>query len=297
MKEIKFLAITLFFLIPFSIKSQNTDNLIIFSNTHGLKQGKALYFEVEGYSVFSYDHELLFDKKGIKKVKKQYKVDKSNPGFIDSSIVENNRVFIQFHKVSENLTQTYIYYLIAQKNNKIKAIGFSVNSTRDIQLEKLFVKSIIENSVPQNVYSNLNINNINFAGRVIQLGSACKWMGPHNIQCPDFGQMNWSEHRSMDRAKAMLDAQLEITESRSMGEVLQRDSVDIIFEGKESKALKTKYRIKIPRLIMGGSNILIIYYVLDEVRGKYVACVFSHYTDDVNARNLAPLLKEFMELK
>jgi len=34
-----------------------------------------------------------------------------------------------------------------------------------------------------------------------------------------------------------------------------------------------------------------------EVRGKFVACVMSHYTDDVNAKKLPPLLNEVMELK
>lgn len=48
---------------------------------------------------------------------------------------------------------------------------------------------------------------------------------------------------------------------------------------------------------MGGSNILIVYYVTAELRGKNVACIMSQYTDDINARDLAPLLGEVMKLK
>jgi hypothetical protein len=47
---------------------------------------------------------------------------------------------------------------------------------------------------------------------------------------------------------------------------------------------------------MGGSNVLVVYYVLAPVRNRYVACVLSHYTNDVNASNLPPLLAEVMRL-
>lgn len=48
---------------------------------------------------------------------------------------------------------------------------------------------------------------------------------------------------------------------------------------------------------MGGSNILIVYYVTGQVRGKYVTCILSQYTDDVNGDMLAPLLSEVLTLQ
>ena len=122
-------------------------------------------------------------------------------------------------------------------------------------------------------------------------------MGPHNIQCPNYGQISWSTFRSTEKAKQSINANYQITANKKLGEVIEKDSVDVVFEGVETKALKTKYKIKIPQLIMGGSNILIIYYVAEEIRGKSIACVMSQYTDDVNAKELAPLLQEVMKLK
>jgi hypothetical protein len=73
--------------------------------------------------------------------------------------------------------------------------------------------------------------------------------------------------------------------------------VDVIFEGADIKALKVKYKFNIPQIIMGESNVLIIYFVTTEVRNKFVSCVLSHYTDDYNAKTLPPLLNEVMQLK
>ena len=68
------------------------------------------------------------------------------------------------------------------------------------------------------------------------------------------------------------------------------------FEGQVTKAVKTKIKLKVPKFAMAGSNILIAYYVTGLVREKYVTCVLSHYTDDVNANKLPPLLNEVLEL-
>lgn len=294
---IRNLTIIVLLLAPFGLLAQNYDKESIFSDTHGLKRGDNLFFEAEGYSIFSMELELKFDTKGIKKAKRMYNIDKNNIGFVDSTLQMNNKIFIQKHKISDKLTQNYIYYFFEQENNKIKAIGFSISASRDILLEKVFVESILSKTIPQDVFTGLDLKNINFAGRNIQLGSACRWMSPHNIQCPDFGQINWSEHRTKERAQKILDAQLEITLNRSMGKILERDTVNILFERNQTTALKIKYKIKIPKLIMGGSNILIIYYVYAEIRGKHLACVMSQYADDEQINDLAPLLREFMELK
>jgi hypothetical protein len=47
---------------------------------------------------------------------------------------------------------------------------------------------------------------------------------------------------------------------------------------------------------MGGSNVLVVYYVTGKVRGKFVTCVLSHYEDDKGANKLPPLLSEVLEL-
>ena len=48
---------------------------------------------------------------------------------------------------------------------------------------------------------------------------------------------------------------------------------------------------------MGGSNVLIIYYIAQEVRGKYIHCVLSYFDDQAKAGKLPPLLSEVMRIK
>lgn len=78
---------------------------------------------------------------------------------------------------------------------------------------------------------------------------------------------------------------------------IKQENVTFYFEGIETQALRTSVKMKIPELIMGGSNVLIVYYVTSKVRDRYVSCILSHYTDDINADDLPPLLGEVMEIK
>ena len=122
----------------------------------------------------------------------------------------------------------------------------------------------------------------------------CNWRSTRNVQCADYGQMNWSEFRSETRALEMARNQYEVTAERSFGEVLKSDSVDVFFEGKTVKALKVLYKIKLPSIVTGGSNLLLVYYVASEVRGRYVACVLSQYTYLSRLDDLAPLLRDLI---
>ena len=297
MKRHKAILTILTFLTSFNLlTAQTIDAGQVFSNTHGIKQEGTTFYEVEGYSIFVHSHKASFDEKGFNKIKKKYSINKEISPVNDITF-QTCKVFVKTDNRTKLVTESDIYYLFPQGQSEIKVIGLQTITKRDEELEKLFVKSILDNSIPNSVYSSMVVDSINFAGRFIVLGPACHWMGTHNIQCPNLGQMNWAEFRSLDKAKEMMSAQFDITANKAIGEVLQQDTINVIFEGTETKALKTKYKIKIPQFIMAGSNILIIYYVATEVRGKYVACVLSHYTDDVNAKKLPPLLNEVMKLK
>lgn len=293
MKLIFFLVITLIYQ---SYSAQEIDPVLVYSNMHGIRQEASTFYEVEGYSVFVQIQKTTFDDKGFKKIKKKYSIDKEKVAF-DNQDFLGGKIFEQTEQRTGKVKQSAVYYLFPEGEYATKVIGFQTVNSRDLQLEKFLVKAILGNAVPERVYTSMYVDSIKFADRFITLGPACNWMGTHNIQCPYMGQMNWAEFRSLDRAKEMIDAQFDITANRAMGEILEQDTIDVKFEGTDANAVKTKYKIQIPQLIMGGSNILIIYYVATEVRGKYVACVMSHYTDDINAKQLPPLLSEVMELK
>ncbi|MNY42069.1 hypothetical protein D3C86_1769290 [compost metagenome] len=78
----------------------------------------------------------------------------------------------------------------------------------------------------------------------------------------------------------------------------KESEVTVIFEGQEVKAMK-RIMVANPPGALGGSNVVIVYYVVAKVRGRYVSCTLSHYTDDVGVKQnkLPPLLAEVMQLK
>lgn len=278
------------------LNAQDINTEQVFSNMHGIKQEEDIFYEVEGYSIFVKVHKASFDDKGINKIKKKYPIQRDIIATTDTAF-QTNKMFVMSQSRATIVTESSIYYLFPKEQNEIKVIGLITVNKRDIALEKLLIQSILDNSIPDEVYTSMTVDSVRFAGRSIVLGPVCHWMGTHNIQCPNLGQMNWAEFRNLEKAKERIEAQYDITASQPLGEVLQQDTINIIFEGSETKAIKTKYKIQISKLIMGGSNILIIYYVATKVRDKYIACVLSHYTDDVNAENLPPLLSEVMQLK
>jgi hypothetical protein len=293
----KKIAFTLFMLIVCRMaQAQSVNPEQVFSNAQGIQQEQTTFFELEGYFISVYNENIPFDDKGFKKIKQKYSINKDSIPIVDSSF-KMGRVLIKKKTRTQNVTETAVYYLFPNEQKGMKVIAFQTINNRDKDLEQFFVRSVLDNSIPNTVYTSMVIDSICFAGRYIVLGPACSWMGTHNVQCPDLGQMNWSEFRSLAKAQERVAAQFEITANKPLGEVIQQDTVTIIFEGSKTRALKTKYKIKVPQFMMGGSNILIIYYVATAVRGKYVACVLSYYSDNAVPGQLPPLLREVMKLE
>ncbi|MBL0096220.1 MAG: hypothetical protein IPP46_06715 [Bacteroidetes bacterium] len=266
-----------------------------FQYIQAIKQEKTTFYDTEGYGIFLQDYEYNFDEKGINKIKKKFSIPKETQVSEDSDF-PGAKILTYDHIKGEIKTHA-IYYIYQSVNEKITVIGFSTLCERVMSIEKELYRAITFNLLPAEIYAPSLVDTIQFAGRSIDLGPACHWRGVRNLQCPDMGQINWSEFSSPERAQQMIDGQKFLNSEMKLGDVLEDREIDIIFEETPVKAIKRKLKIKLPQLIMGGSNILIIYYVTAEVRGRHIACVLSHYTDDIGAQTLPPLLSEVMKLK
>jgi hypothetical protein len=147
----------------------------------------------------------------------------------------------------------------------------------------------------------MKIDSINFAGRKIKLGNNCNWTNVNTVQCPYYGEMNWSVHKDLKDAKNSVEQQLAITKSRKNGKVISEETVEVEFEGSDTQAKKVIYDFTgMTSLLVGmsGGKTLTIYYVVTKVRGNYVSCVMSFWNNDTITENgLAPLLEEVMKLK
>lgn len=261
---------------------------------------KEIIYDTEGYEVVQKDYELSFDKKGFNQIRRKLKLPKEtvlfdSPDFPNVKMMERNLI-------KDRITYHYVYYLSTPRWGILKVVSFATNCSRLPLLEKEFYAEIIKKTLPASMYTSMNADTVLFAGRPIVADLPCQWMNIRNVQCRNYGQMNWSEFTDSIRAKQALDNQKIENANLSTFGISGEVEVPVIFEGQEVTALKrTMVAIATQADIsrMGRSNVLIVYYVLAKVRNRYVSCVLSHYTDDVGVKEnkLPPLLTEVMQLK
>lgn len=183
-----------------------------FKNFHGLRdpRGYEQFFEAEGYDIFIQNDDNGLDEKGILKIKKKYSI-KDGQLFTDSILNIKKLTGI---KEKNGISAKYSFYLIPTQEKMTTIVGFARPKTLDIDLERDFIKSYLSNHIPDFVYTKVEIDSINFVGRTIQLGPICHWMAPHNIQCPDRGQMNWAIFDNPKQAEEYRDTRYKWQEAR-----------------------------------------------------------------------------------
>lgn len=291
---LKLAIAALLWLIAASISAQDLGKSLN-DMIQGIKQEGVTFYEVSGYQIFHQKLKAPLSEKTIKKFKKKYDFAKD---YTPVSKSLNGEFLVFESKRSTNEESPELgrsYYTYEDDSGNGFLIGFANISSRDTAIENYMAKSIRDGTLPETVYSPQNVDSIKFAGRYIQLGPVCRWMNTHNIQCPNYGQMNWSEFSDSTRAAEMTEFQRLLNNQKFLGKEKESSYVNVLFEGSEVQVLKSKVKMKIPEFVMGGSNVLIVYYVTSKVRDRYVSCVLSHFTDDVNADDLPPLLGEVLE--
>lgn len=273
----------------------------IFNRLQAIRDNGITFYNIDGYSITSQTLNYPFSEKGLKKVYRKYSIKKSEVKVEDKLLSYNNYYVSNDDKITDALIQNNSYYFIEDKKKRVTIIQFSAINKKDKELERLIVNSIIEKTIPKGNFASLTINSINFIDRKIKLEASCYWTNVNAVQCPYYGEMNWSIHKDLEDARNTITQQFSITKSRKNGKVLSEFMVDIEFEGTETKAKKVIYDFTgVTSLLasMSGGKTLTIYYVVTEVRGKYVSCVLSFWNNDViTDSGIAPLLEKVMKLK
>ena len=293
----KFLTVLFLFVCTISWSQDNP----IFDRLQAIHNNGTTFYNIDGYTITSQTLNYPFTEKGLKKVYRKYAIKKDQTKTKDEQLPYQNYAVVNEDEITDGIVQNNSYYFIENKEQRITIIQFSAINKRDTDFEYSLIEPIIENTIPEENYNAAIIDSINFAGRKIKLGSNCNWANVNSVQCPYYGQMNWSVHAELQDAKNTVNQQLEITKSRKNGKVLSEEMVDIIFEGTTTTAKKVIYDFTgITSLLASasGGKTLTIYYVAAEVRGNSVSCVLSFWNNDnLTESGLAPLLEEVMQLK
>jgi len=295
----KIIFFTLVVFLTGSIYGQENENL--FTRLQGISNRGIDFFNVDGIEITSQKLDVEFSAKNCAKKFPQLKIKKKELTTSDSLLVFKNYYVYKSQEDPQNFFQNMAYYFVESPDKKLIAFTFAFINKNDKEFERSFIKLVCNNSIPENIYNSVEIDSINFAGRKIPLGRSCRWMGINNVQCPSYGQMNWSVHKDLEDASATVNNQFVSVFSRKGGKIVSDTIVDIIFEGTETTARKVVYNftgVKSLLLKMEGSNQLTIYLVSAAVRDNFVSCVMSFWgSDQINPSGLPPLLEQVMKLK
>jgi len=294
------MRILLFLLIITSLECFSQDKNF-FDDFQGIKNGETVFYENHGISISTETYSYRFNEKGLKRVFRKYKLNfKKAVKLIDSELgVEN-----YFVKKTEKIIGDYKLYSTVYfiKNNEFITV-MTFNGLKNIQpsFEKTFIKNFFQNKIPKTIYVAPKIDTIQFVKRPIRLVSSCQWMGVRNVQCPFNGQMDWTMHETIEDAREFNKIREALTTKKKKIKLISRKSIDVIFEGKKTKAIKIVYDIRgIQSLLVNlssGAKNLIVYYIAETIRGKNVSCILSHWDNDhLQANGLPALLGEVMQL-
>ncbi|MFT3704512.1 MAG: hypothetical protein QM802_19245 [Agriterribacter sp.] len=299
MKKQLVVFLILFVSFHLSLFAQQDDSL--FSRLQAISNNGAIFYNADGFEITSQIINADFSKKNVLKKFKKYSIKESDLITSDSSIQAPNYFVSKKEEISTGVIQHTSYYFVENKNKTITAITLGCYNKNDKAFESKMVNVIVNDEIPKYVYTPMEVDSINFAGRKIALGKSCHWMGINNIQCPYYGQMNWSVHRTLDDAAKSASNQYSVINNKKGGKIISEEMVDVIFEGTEVKAKKAVYDFKgVTSLLVGmsGGKTLTIYFVASPAKQNFVSCVMSFWNNDnINPSGLPPLLEQVMQLK
>jgi hypothetical protein len=273
----------------------------LFSRLQAISNNGIAFFNVDGIEITSQSVDAAFSKKNILKKFKKYPIKEAELNGTDSLLPGQHYCLLKQTELAPGTTEHSTYYFMANSSGGITAISFASINKVNRPFERAFVQLVLNGSIPPSVYSPMVLDTINFAGRKIALGKSCNWMGTNNVQCPYYGQVNWSVHKTLEDASLSMANQYSIIKAKKNGKMLTEEKVKVAFEGTETEATKTVYDFKgLTSLLVGmsGGKTLTIYFVACPVRQHFVSCVMSFWNNDaINPSGLPPLLEKLMALK
>jgi len=276
MKEILLVIVNL--AIPWFLVAQATFQNTLADQLGGIKQEDNAYYILGNYSIFREDTHKEFTEKNVRKLKNKYA--ESGAETYSSPTLKEENLVIRRKESDKSNTPVYRSYYLINHHDATTVIGFYSTDYQDTLREYEFIRISLANQIPASVYISDPVKKLEFAGRTQDIGGACQLMNVNDIQCPHSGELNWALHENLPAAQKALDNQYRIVKNRNMSTILSEDMVDVVFEGKATQAKKIVLKVSVPKIVTGGSNELVVYFVAEEIRGRFVSCVLSHYTDE-----------------
>ncbi|MEQ3657086.1 MAG: hypothetical protein ABNH00_14560 [Dokdonia sp.] len=289
-------------ILLFLILSQNVfaQEEALLERLRAIHNSGTTFYNIDGIDFTSQTISTAFNEKNLKKVYRQNKVKKKEVKYTDDQLEFEHYKVVKREEFENGLVAISVKYFVKNEKGRITTLWFTYYDQDKPAFEREIIALIIKDKIPKSCFASLSTTQVDFVGRELTLGGNCAWMNVNNIQCPRYGQINWSIHASKESAQRSLQNQLRATKIKNGGEVIAQEEVDIIFEDLPTKALKVTYDLTGATSLlasMSGGKSLTIYYVSQKVRDQHVSCVLSFWNNDnINPSGLPPLLEEVMRI-
>ncbi len=288
-------------LLVFNILTSSAQNEDLFNRLNVIHNSGTTYYNVDGIDFTSQTISSEFNDKNLKKAYRKYKINKKDLKETDQELSFKNYKVVKQKQIGPDLFDVSVNYFVKNKDNRISIFWFNYYNESNSEFERKMIGLILNNEIPKRCFSSRKTDQVNFAGRKIELGDHCNWMNINNIQCPYNGQLNWSIHNTKESADLSIQHQLKATKAKNSGKVESEEEINIIFEGVSTTAKKVAYNFTgVTSLLasMSGGKNLTIYYVSEKIRGNYISCVLSFWNNDnINSSGLTALLEEVMSIE
>lgn len=257
------------------------------------REDRDIYFEMSGYDIsVRFVKGSIGDRKAMDDQKKKYKIKNPSANYSEPGLEFENLVIEQEDSLKNNPSVRIYsaYYFIQYQPGMFAVFHFHTPDQRDFVFEREFVSDYISGKLDPYILEDPSGEYMDFAGRNIQLGTACRWNSPHNFHCRG-GQISWSEFPSFERAEINMENRIKANHGDNLM-VISEDHIEVLFEEIPTTALRVAYLQK----NSPNRYPLIVYYLCQEVRGRYISCIMSHYGQNRTDFELPDLLTEFMSI-
>lgn len=261
---------------------------------HGLKNEKGeMLFEVSGYTISVYEVKGSVDDEGtLRLVEKAYGLDHILMTYTDSTLNMKNKIIeglIDALGLPVQISQKCI--LLQKENEIITVLYLETSIKRDFVLEEEIVQACIDGQLSKYASEGKTAFSMTLAGKKIDLPYGAEWVTPNRI-VKENALVNWSEFSSASRANQYLSNQINIDKAERL-EYIKENEIDVLFDGKPVMARRFVFRDPSSGSV---SNYMITYYLVCELRGRYVACILSYYGYASDDFYLPALLESVMQI-
>lgn len=240
-----------------------------------MDNGKML-LNTDGYDISAEILEMGFQSEEFKRFQTENDITEKSKR--QNPLLSYRHFFVAYEHYQHKKYEKYIYFVEIPNDGAIFAFSFVGISHIEpsFLLHKELIESVLERKEDFEKIQ-LKSTEFSFLGRKISIPSECYWTNINSVQCPTGGQMSWSVYANKSQAeKQMMVMQKMLSDYPERYAIEQdQEEEEIIFEGVLTKSKKLTINV------LTLKKKLISYYLVQEIRGRFVFCQLSFYQDAI----------------